>query len=126
MSPPVDFTSKVMARLARRRPTQNPWVGAVALFAGTVAFVLITIFSLVSFIPKSNPTALLGPGATTLIQVGGTLLSWTQAGWEIRQVVLSVVPSGLILLYAMLALVALATWLGLVAGIQGAFRPASK
>lgn len=126
VSPPADFTSKVMAHLARRRPAQNPWVGALALFAGTVTLACIVLFSLAGPGPTVSPTALLGPGGAAWIRVGSTLLGWAQAGWEIRQVVLSVVPSGLILLYAVLALVALAMWLGLVAGIQGALRPASK
>lgn len=126
VSPPADFPSKVMARLARRRPAHNPWVGALALFAGSVSLALVSLFWLVGLTPVAGPTALLGPGSAALLQVGGTLLSWVQAGWEIRQRLLSVVPSGLVLLYAVLALVALAMWLGLVAGIQGALRPASK
>jgi len=126
VSPPADFTVKVMARLARRRPAHYPWVGALALFAGTVSLALIGLFWLVSLIPGAGPTALFGPGGAALIRVGGTLLNWVQAGWEIRQAVLSVVPSGLVMLYAVLALVALAMWLGLVAGIQGALRPAGK
>ena len=126
VSPPVDFTSKVMAGLARRRPAHNPWVGALALFAGTVSLALVVLFWLVSLGPVASPTTLLGPGSAVLIRVGATLLSWVQTGWEIRQAVLSAVPSGLVLLYAVLSLVALAMWLGLVAGIQGALRPAGK
>jgi len=126
MSPPADFTVKVMARLARRRPAHYPWVGALALFAGTVSLALVGLFWLVSLIPGAGPTALFGPGGVALIQVGGTLLNWVEAGWEIRHAVLNAVPSGLVMLYAVLALVALATWLGLVAGIQAALRPASK
>lgn len=124
VSPPADFTAKVMARLARRRPAQNPWAGALALFAGTVALSLLALLSLVGVTPTAESTGLLRPDVVSLSQTGATLLRWIQAGWQIRQAVLGLLLPGLVLLYAFLSLVALVIWLGLIAGVQGALQPA--
>lgn len=126
VSPPAEFTSMVMARLARRRPAHNPWAGALALFAGTIALSLLAVLSFVGLAPLGESAARLQPGSVTLPQVGRMLMGWVQAGWEIRQAVISVVPSALILLYALLALLALGVWLGLIAGLQSPLRPAGK
>lgn len=118
VAPPADFTIKVMAHLSRRRPVWDPWAGAFALFAGTVILSLLAVLSLLS----ANPTAELA----TLLQLGSTLLGWAQAGWEIHQAVLSLVPPALIMFYALLSLVAVGVWLGLITGLQAAFRPAGE
>ena len=123
VSPPADFASKVMARLARRRPAQHPWAGALALFAGTVLLLCLALLSLIRVDFTAVSTAgLLGSGEGALLQLGGTLVHWVEAGWEIRQALLHLVPPGVIVLCALLSLVALVIWLGLIAGVQGALR----
>ncbi|MFQ5858421.1 MAG: anti-sigma factor family protein [Anaerolineae bacterium] len=118
VSPPADFTAKVMAHLSRRRPVWDSWAGAFALFAGAI---VLSVLAVLSFL-GTNPTAELA----ALLQVGSTLVGWAQAGWEIRRAMLSLVPAGLILLFALLSVVAVGMWLGLVAGVQAALRPAGE
>ncbi|MBS1252098.1 MAG: hypothetical protein MAG451_01134 [Anaerolineales bacterium] len=124
VSPPTHFTAKVMSRLPRRRLNQNPWAGALALFAGSLALLVFALVSLLGVGLSAEAPGLVEIGGVGLLQVGDTLVSWIQAGWGIRQVVLSLVPAGVIALYALLSLVALVIWVGLVTGIQGTLRPA--
>ena len=124
ITPPADFTSKVMARLPRRRPIQNPWAGTLALLGGTLVLVVFGVLSVVGVNLSSTSPGLLELGGVGLLQRGDALLRWIQAGWGIRQAVLSLVPAGLIVLYALLSLVALVIWIGLVMGIQNVLRPA--
>lgn len=127
VSPPADFTPKVMARLTQRRPAQHPWAGALALFAGTILLLFFAGLSLIGVGSPSEPTTgLLALGGGTLLQFGGVLTRWLQAGWEARQAMLGLIPFSLIVLYAFLALVALVMWLGLIAGVQGVNRTAGK
>lgn len=124
VAPPLDFTLQVMARLPRRRPAQKPWAGAIALFAGTIVLLFFTFLSIVGVGLSPESTGLFAIGGAGLLQVGGQLVDWLQAGWAIHQTLLSLIPAGLIVLYVMLSLVSLVIWLGLVTGVQGALQPA--
>lgn len=125
VSPPANFSAQVMAHLPRRRPAQNPWAGAIALFAGTIVLLLLTSSPFISMGLTADSEGLMGIGSVALLQIGSTLIRWLEAGWGIRQAILSLIPTGLIALYILLSLVAAVIWLGLIAGVQNALRPAS-
>lgn len=122
--PPPGFTRQVMARLPRRRPAQKPWAGALALFAGTIVLLFFAFLSVLGVSSSPESTGLFAIGGAGLLQVGSQLVDWLQAGWAIRQTMLSLIPAGLIVLYVMLSLVSLVIWIGLVTGMQGALQPA--
>lgn len=124
VSPPADFSAQVIARLSHTQPARNPWAGALALFAGTLVFLSFAVLSFLGVTLSVNSPGLLEIGGVGLLQIGDAFVGWMQAGWGIRQAILSLVPPGLVVLYALLALTALAIWLGLVAGLQGVLRPA--
>ncbi len=124
VSPPSNFTTKVMAHLPRRRPARNLWAGALALFAGTSFLLLVAVMAGVGLSSMAGLIDMPGSGGAMLLQLSSALIRWAEAGWEIRRVVLSLIPSGVIALYALVSLVAIGMWLGLVAGVQGALQPA--
>lgn len=125
VSPPPDFKAKVMARLPQNPRVQKPWAGALALFAGTVTSLVFAVLSVIGVGLTPGTAGLLQVRGLGSLQNGDVLLGWLQVGWQIRQTMLALVPTGLIALYALLALVALLIWLGLVRGLYGTLQPAS-
>ena len=123
VAPPADFTAKVMVRLPRRRPAHNPWVGAMALFAGTMAFSLLVCLSFVGINADAGLSDLLGFSSVSVTGLGNSVVQSAQAGWHIRQTILGFVPPGLIALYALLSLMAIGVWMRLISGVQNALQP---
>lgn len=124
--PPADFTSKVMARLPRRRPAQNPWAGALVLFAGAVLLSFFVLLSFVSLRSTPESAGLVGFAGGVLLQLGGSLVQLVRAGGQMRGTVLGFVPPVLIMLYALLSVVAVIIWLRLVVGVQATLQAIDK
>lgn len=126
VSPPRDFTAQVMAGLPRHQPVQHAWAGALALLIGTIGLAVVALIPFVPLNLATNPVGLMASAIPLVLQVGEALFGWMQTGWEVRRVLLAVVPMSLLALYGVFALFAGVVWLRLVTGIQGALQPARK
>jgi anti-sigma factor RsiW len=122
VSAPHDFTAQVMAGLPRPQPAQYAWAGALTLLVGTIALAVVALIPFVPLSVASNPAALVPWAAAIPIQGAGVLVGWLQTGWEVRRAVLTFIPVSLLAVYSLFALFAVAVWLRLVSGIQGALR----
>ena len=120
--PSPDFSTRVIARLAPRQPRQNPWAGTLVLVAGAVLFGVLMLFSMMDFY-WAQPGGVVEAGMLFFLQFGAMLLSWVQAGWHVRQVVLESVPPGLILLYAMISVIAGMVWYKLITNVHNILQP---
>lgn len=127
MSPPEDFTSRVMSRLAQRQARKAPVWGALVLLLGAGALTLLAVAQLLGvagILLETLRHAGLMPRLLEVLPgffVGRALV---QATWLFLRAFLSLVSPELVILYVGVAMMLSTVWLLVLRAVTPAVRTA--
>jgi len=128
VSPPEDFTSRVMSRLAQRQARRAPVWGALVLFLGAGTLTLLVtaqLLGVAGVLLETLRHASLVPRLLEVLPgffVGRALL---QATWLFLRAFLSLLSLELVTLYVGVAMMLSVAWLLVLRAVKPAVRAAS-
>lgn len=118
VTPPADFTARVMDRLAQREARRRLFWGGLVLLLGALSLGAMTLPSLIGALSYlwlliAHPS-LASKGLLVTAQLVSTLRSFGEVCWLVGRALLSAVDPSLLLFYALAVLLLTGLWIRLM------------